>query len=151
MEKGGELAHGYTYSGHPVCTAVALENIRILAGRGDRREHPRQTPVPTWPSAGRNSASTPWLARRGSWAWSARWSWCRTSRAGRISRTAARSARCAATIALANGLILRATNDAMLLSPPLIITREQIDEMFAKAWKSLDQTAAALGMGGAAA
>ena len=29
-EKGGELAHGYTYSGHPVCTAVALENIRIL-------------------------------------------------------------------------------------------------------------------------
>ena len=30
MEKGGELAHGYTYSGHPVCTAVALENIRIL-------------------------------------------------------------------------------------------------------------------------
>jgi putrescine aminotransferase len=53
--------------------------------------------------------------------------------------------------ALANGLILRATNDAMLLSPPLIITCEQIDEMFAKAWKSLDQTAAALGMGGAPA
>ena len=49
--------------------------------------------------------------------------------------------------ALANGLILRATNDAMLLSPPLIINRQQIDEMFEKAWKSLDQTAAALGMG----
>ena len=29
-EKGGELAHGYTYSGHPVCAAVALENIRLL-------------------------------------------------------------------------------------------------------------------------
>ena len=29
-EQGGELAHGYTYSGHPVCAAVALENIRIL-------------------------------------------------------------------------------------------------------------------------
>ena len=29
-DKGGELAHGYTYSGHPVCTAVAMENIRIL-------------------------------------------------------------------------------------------------------------------------
>src|SRR5690606_32605271 len=28
--QGGELAHGYTYSGHPVCAAVALENIRIL-------------------------------------------------------------------------------------------------------------------------
>jgi putrescine aminotransferase len=49
-------------------------------------------------------------------------------------------------IALQNGLILRATNDAMLLSPPLVITRAQIDEMFEKAWKSLDQTAAALGI-----
>src|SRR5690606_29316505 len=25
-DQGGELAHGYTYSGHPVCCAVALEN-----------------------------------------------------------------------------------------------------------------------------
>ena len=31
---GGELAHGYTYSGHPVCTAVALENLRILQDEG---------------------------------------------------------------------------------------------------------------------
>ncbi|MCK4713630.1 MAG: aminotransferase class III-fold pyridoxal phosphate-dependent enzyme, partial [Marinosulfonomonas sp.] len=27
---GGEFAHGYTYSGHPVASAVALENLRIL-------------------------------------------------------------------------------------------------------------------------
>jgi len=27
---GGEFAHGYTYSGHPVAAAVALENLRIL-------------------------------------------------------------------------------------------------------------------------
>ena len=47
-------------------------------------------------------------------------------------------------IALKNGLILRATNDAMLLSPPLVISRAQIDELFEKAWKSLDQTVAAL-------
>jgi putrescine aminotransferase len=49
-------------------------------------------------------------------------------------------------IALGNGLILRATNDAMLLSPPLVITRAQVDELFEKAWKSLDQTAATLGI-----
>ena len=29
-EKGGEFNHGYTYSGHPVAAAVALENLRIL-------------------------------------------------------------------------------------------------------------------------
>jgi putrescine aminotransferase len=54
-------------------------------------------------------------------------------------------------IALGNGLILRATNDAMLLSPPLVISRGQIDELVDKAWQSLDQTAAELGIANAAA
>ena len=48
-------------------------------------------------------------------------------------------------IALRHGLILRATYDSMLLSPPLVITRDQVDELFDKAWKALDGTAAALG------
>ena len=48
--------------------------------------------------------------------------------------------------ALANGLILRATYDAMLLSPPLIISRTQIDELFEKTWKALNETAAELGL-----
>jgi putrescine aminotransferase len=43
-------------------------------------------------------------------------------------------------------LILRATHDAMLLSPPLVITRAQIDELAEKAWMSLDMTARELGM-----
>src|SRR3546814_19726702 len=30
-EKGGEFAHGFTYSGHPVPCAVALEHIAIIA------------------------------------------------------------------------------------------------------------------------
>lgn len=47
--------------------------------------------------------------------------------------------------ALRRGLILRATYDAMLLSPPLIITCEQVDELFDKTWAALDDTAQALG------
>jgi putrescine aminotransferase len=42
--------------------------------------------------------------------------------------------------ALANGLILRATKDSMLLSPPLVMTHGQIDELIEKTRKSLDQT-----------
>ncbi len=30
IDKGGEFYHGFTYSGHPVSCAVALENIRII-------------------------------------------------------------------------------------------------------------------------
>jgi Adenosylmethionine-8-amino-7-oxononanoate aminotransferase len=33
----------------------------------------------------------------------------------------------------------------MLLSPPLVLTREQVDELFEKAWKALDETAEAIG------
>jgi len=150
MEKGGELAHGYTYSGHPVCTAVALENIRIIEEEKmieNIRDNTGPYLAKRWKELGEhplvgearvvgmvgalelvpNKPSRAYFPDRGA--------------VGQMCRD----------FALANGLILRATNDAMLLSPPLIITREQIDEMFAKAWKSLDQTAAALGMGGAPA
>jgi putrescine aminotransferase len=150
MEKGGELAHGYTYSGHPVCTAVALENIRILeeekmieniqANTGpylakrwaELGEHPLVGEARVVGMVGAlelvpRKPSRDYFPDRGA--------------VGQMCRD----------FALRNGLILRATNDAMLLSPPLIITRDQIDEMFDKAWKSLDQTAAALGMGKVAA
>ena len=149
-EKGGELAHGYTYSGHPVCTAVALENIRILQ---DERivETVRDDTGPylaqRWAELGEHplvgearivgmvgalelvprKPSRDYFPDRGA--------------VGQLCRD----------IALRNGLILRATNDAMLLSPPLVISRAQIDELFEKTWKSLDQTAAELGIGRVAA
>lgn len=33
-EKGGDFVHGFTYSGHPTCAAVALKNIEILEREG---------------------------------------------------------------------------------------------------------------------
>ena len=33
-DEGGEFAHGYTYSGHPVCAAVACANLKILRDEG---------------------------------------------------------------------------------------------------------------------
>jgi putrescine aminotransferase len=94
--QGGELAHGYTYSGHPVCCAVALENIRILQEEKIVDTCKADT-APTWRSAGWNSARTRWWARRASPAWSARWNWCRTRASASSSPSAARSA-CAAAI-----------------------------------------------------
>ncbi len=149
-DKGGELAHGYTYSGHPVCAAVALENIRIL-----QDEKIIETV---------RDDTGPYLAKR--WAELGEHPLVGESRlvgmVGAIELVPRKSSRqyfpdrgavgqACRDIALKNGLILRATNDAMLLSPPLVINREQIDELFQKAWKSLDQTAASLGLGSAAA
>ena len=34
MKTGGDFVHGYTYSGHPVASAVALRNIEIIEREG---------------------------------------------------------------------------------------------------------------------
>jgi putrescine aminotransferase len=142
-QQGGELAHGYTYSGHPVCAAVALENIRILQDEkivetckhdtgpylAERwktlGEHPLVGEVRIAGMVGAlelvpNKAERKLFADRG--------------KVGGLCRN----------IALNNGLILRATYDSMLLSPPLVISRSEIDELFEKTWKSLNETAKAL-------
>jgi len=143
-EQGGELAHGATYSGHPVCTAVALENLRILQEEGIVER--ARTEI------------APYLAQR--WAELGEHRLVGEARiAGMVGalelvpdkprRTffeeRGKVGALCRDIALRNGLILRATNDSMLLSPPLVIDRAQVDELFEKAWKSLDETAAELG------
>ncbi|MBI2398800.1 MAG: aspartate aminotransferase family protein [Xanthomonadales bacterium] len=148
-EKGGELAHGYTYSGHPVCAAVALENIRIL-----QEEHIVETA---------KHEIAPYLAQR--------WAELGTHRlvgeariaglVGALELVPEKPQRkffaergkvgvMCRDFALKQGLILRATYDSMLLSPPLVITRAQVDELFEKTWRALDLTAAELGLAAAA-
>ncbi|MCS3399305.1 aspartate aminotransferase family protein, partial [Burkholderia thailandensis] len=43
-------------------------------------------------------------------------------------------------------LIMRATGDRMLLSPPLVISRPEIDEIVEKAKRAIDATAQQLGL-----
>ena len=143
--QGGELAHGCTYSGHPVCTAVALENIRILQ---------EEKIIETC-----KTDTAPYLAQR----------WAELGEHRLVGEARIAGMVCALELvpdkrkraffedrgavgqlcrdkALANGLILRATYDAMLLSPPLIISHAQVDELFQKTWKALNETAETLGM-----
>ena len=44
-----------------------------------------------------------------------------------------------------NGLVMRSSGDTMLLSPPLIITKEHVDEIVTRARNCLDLTAEAVG------
>ena len=144
-ERGGELAHGYTYSGHPVCAAVALENIRILE---DEKivERVKQDTGPYLEQRWRELAAHPLVgeARIIGMVGALELVPHKPSRAPFAERGQVGS-RCR-DIALEHGLILRATYDAMLLSPPLIISRAEIDELMEKIVLSLDQTAAEFGI-----
>ena len=144
-EQGGELAHGYTYSGHPVCAAVALENIRILQ---DERivDTCRTDTGPYLAKKWKQLGEHPLVgeARIAGMVGALELVPAKPSRAFFEDR--GRVGQLCRDIALRNGLILRATYDAMLLSPPLVISKAQVDELAEKAWRSLDMTAAELGM-----
>ena len=86
-----EWAHGFTYSGHPVAAAVALENLRIIEAEGlHERAGPARRPFlpQRWPG----SPIIRWSARCAAAVCSARSSWSRTRRRAATSRPRARSA-----------------------------------------------------------
>lgn len=140
----GEFNHGYTYSGHPVAAAVALENLRILDEDGivarvrDRTapylkgkwesltEHPLVGEAKIVGMMG-SIALTPDKAARAPFKADA-------GTVGYICRE-----RC-----FANNLVMRHVGDRMIISPPLVISEAEIDTLIERAWQSLDECHAKL-------
>jgi putrescine aminotransferase len=48
-----------------------------------------------------------------------------------------------------NGLVMRAVGDSMIISPPLVISHEEVDELVRRARRTLDDLADALTREGA--
>lgn len=141
---GVEFNHGYTYSGHPVAAAVALENLRILEEE-NIIGHVQSIAAPylktKWESLGDHPlvgetricgmmaslALTPDKTIRAKFS-------AETGTAGYICRE-----RC-----FANGLIMRHVGDRMIISPPLVIQPDEIDLLIERARKALDECHAEL-------
>jgi putrescine aminotransferase len=135
-----EFNHGYTYSGHPVACAVALENLRIIEEE-NLIDHVRDTAAPymkeVWeqmtdhPLVGEakivglmgSIALTPDKASRAAFAGG-------PGTAGFICRE-----RC-----FANNLVMRHVGDRMIICPPLPITTAEIDIFQERAHRALDET-----------
>ncbi len=143
-----EFNHGYTYCGHPVAAAVALENLRIIQDEG-MVERVRDDIGPyfaeKWatladhPLAGEarsiglmgTLALTPDKATRAAFA----------SDEGTVGyRTRERC--------FANNLVMRHVGDRMIVAPSLCITHDEVDEMIKRARLSLDESHAALKLDG---
>ena len=145
IEKGGEFNHGYTYSGHPVACAVALANIKLIRELGlvervredlgpylaecfaQLQEHPLVGEAQTCGLMGALLLvkDKPAGADRGI-------PFPADREIGMVCR-----AHC-----FDNGLIMRAVGDRMIIAPPLVITRAQIDEMVELIRRCLDLTLA---------
>ncbi len=141
MASAGEFFHGYTYSGHPAACAAGLANLRIL------REERLVARV--------KDDIGPYLQAR----WLTLGDHPLVGEARMLGligalelvadkRSMARfpdgaGARCR-DLSVANGLVMRAVGDAMIISPPLILSHEEADELVARARRTLDALADAM-------
>ncbi|GFM90008.1 aspartate aminotransferase family protein [Pseudomonas cichorii] len=142
LNEGGDFNHGFTYSGHPVAAAVALENIRIL--REEKIvERVKAETAPYLQKRLRELNDHPLVGEvRG------------VGLLGAIELVKDKTTReryadkgvgmICRTFCFDNGLIMRAVGDTMIIAPPLVISLAQIDELIEKARKCLDLTLAAL-------
>ncbi len=145
IEEGGDFNHGFTYSGHPAACAVAAANVRILRDekiieRVDTDTGPylqqRWRELADHPLVGevrgvgfvaalelvKDKATRTFFEKRGE--------------VGGLCRD----------ICFDNGLVMRAVQDTMIISPPLIMSREEIDELVTLAHQCLELTAKELGV-----
>jgi len=141
--KHGALATGFTYGGHPVPAAVALETLKIYAER-DTLGHVRSV-APHFQARLQKLAEHPLVGEsRG------------VGLIGAIEIVADKATRdwfppqvkAAATVAAkaqANGLIVRPLpGDSVAVCPPLIISDTEIDELFDRFARGLDDALEAI-------
>ena len=139
IDKGGEFAHGFTYSGHPAACAVANVNLQIIEQEG-LVDRVRTDVGPYFAQKWRELADHPLVGEARSVGLVAALELVRDKDARQFFDKRGEVGTICRDHCFGNGLIMRAVRDTMIVSPPLIITREQIDELTAKARRCLDLT-----------
>lgn len=147
IEQGGEFNHGYTYSGHPVACAVALANVRYMQEHGvvDRV---RTDVGPYLAACLAELSDHPLVGEVQSCGLMAALQLVRDKQSGTVFDPSLEVGMLCRGHCFGNGLIMRAVGDRMIIAPPLIITRSQIDDMVGLIRRCLDLTLAGLNAGG---
>lgn len=126
----GNFSHGFTYSGHPVCAAVALRNLELMEER-DLFDHAAAVSVP-FQARLQALADHPLVGNvRGVGMIGAVELVADKARKTPFTPAQGVGAYCMARAEEA-GLIVRALGDSMAFCPPLIATESQVHEIFDK-------------------
>lgn len=143
IEQGGEFAHGFTYSGHPAVCAAALESIKIM--REERLvDRVREDTGPYLAQRFLSLEDHPLVGHAEAYGFVAGLVLVKEKGKtifdatlfpedvdiGMICRTQMFN----------NGMIMRAVGNRMIIAPPLIMSRTEIDEMIALIRHCLDRT-----------
>jgi len=143
IDQGGEFAHGFTYSGHPAACSVALATIRIMQNEHiveQVKDHTAPYFKQRWATLGEH----PIVGEARSLGLMAALEIVKHKPTReRFHKDLRAGPRCR-DICIDNGLVMRAVGDTMIVSPPLVVEKQHVDELVEKAWRCLDLTAESL-------
>jgi len=140
IEKGGEFFHGFTYSGHPVACAVALENIRIL--RDEKIiENVYDNTAPYLQRRWKELGNHPLVGEARGLGFVAALELVKNKETKEKFESSMKVGEICRDFCFETGLVMRAIGDTMVISPPLTMTKNEIDELIKLAQKSLELTA----------
>lgn len=143
IERGGEFQHGFTYSGHPTCCAVAVANVRAMRSEGVI-ERVAQDLAPYLATAFGTLADHALVGD--------------VQSLGMVAGLVLYKDKASRTLfdaelgvgyrcrdhCFQNGVVMRAVEERMIIAPPLVMTHQDIDEMVRRIRRSLDDTLAGL-------
>jgi putrescine aminotransferase len=136
-----EFAHGFTYSGHPAACAVAIANIKEMQNRNIINQL-REDTAPYFASRWSELLDHPMVGEARSKGLVGAIELVKDKQTNeRYHKDLDVGTRCRENC-FNSGVVLRAVGDTMICSPPLIITRDEIDEFIEKAKLALDKTLA---------
>jgi putrescine---pyruvate transaminase len=141
---GGEFTHGFTYSGHPVAAAVAIANLKLMQNEGIVErvkcdsgpyfQHRLRDALARHPIVGEIAGAGLVAGIQLAEHPAKRERFDHADDIGTLCRD----------FCFDDGLVMRASHDRMLLSPPLVVTHAEIDEIVTRAKSAIDKTARAL-------
>lgn len=137
-EKRGVFGHGYTYGGHPVCAAVALRTLELY-DELDILSHVQKVSA-RFLKRLHALADHPLVGETRGVGLIAGIELVADKATKRPFPPAAGVAKTAVVKCIDHGLINRASGDALVLAPPMIITETEIDDLFDRLTRALDDT-----------
>ena len=136
-EKIGSFAHGYTYTGHPVCAAVALETLKIyeerdIVAKVQALSHP-------FLERFRAFAGRPFVGEVRGIGLIGAMELVRDKATKAPFDAALNIGGTVQDMALKHGLIVRQVGDSIALCPPMIVTEADLGEIFDRLGATMDE------------
>ncbi len=139
VDKGGEFEHGYTYSGHPVCAAVAIANIKLMQ-RTNIIEKVQTKIAPYLQQRWAELASHPLVGQARGLGMLGALELVKDKNSFARFDAKQNAGMTCRVHCFSEKLVMRAVGDIMIISPPLVMEETDVDTLVERAWKALDLT-----------